>query len=117
MTDILGNPREGQTDKGAYEYIMGSTSTLDFEEALRQLTIYPNPVGDVLNYSLENEWRGEVVYQITDLSGRATLTGYTNKTDIMMTNSLSLSDMGSGVYVLSLISQDGSTVVRSFVKE
>lgn len=42
-------------------------------EAKKALTIYPNPVVDQLNLSLENDYRGELTFSIYDLNGRLVL--------------------------------------------
>lgn len=72
------------------------------------IEIYPNPAKENLEIRTEENF---VSYKVTDLSGRIILTGN------LIQNSISVSELSSGVYVLSLSDADGNIFMKKFVRE
>ncbi len=72
------------------------------------VTIYPNPVHDILNIQTEARIESAQVYSLT---GQCQLT---ENGDIRQ---LQVNGMNSGMYILRLITTDGKQTTRLFVKE
>lgn len=58
------------------------------------ISMYPNPVKDVLNINIKN-FSGEIAVKIVDINGREVYNGKT-------TNSINLESLSSGIYVIQL---------------
>ena len=92
-----------------YEALDRSTLSLDNNEVASNLKLYPNPVSSELHMALSN---GNNVKSVTvfDLNGRTILqTEITN-------NSLNVSQLHSGLYVIKLETERGFTTKR-FIKK
>ena len=74
------------------------------------ISIYPNPVTTSLNLSSTGVTDFEV--SIMDITGKVI------KSDRMLAQSFTIdvSDLSSGVYMLRLVSREGSTKIVKFVK-
>jgi hypothetical protein len=83
---------------GNYEY--SKVISVDFRNGNRPPVLYPNPTGDELFVSLQEEPDSPVTAAVYDISGRlwqqAAFTG----------NSLDLSGLPSGVYFVKLTDQE-----------
>jgi len=101
ITDILGNPRQGIVDKGAFEYqtMVGIDKVLDLKS---QLKIFPNPVDKFVTVKLENVWRGNLLIQITDSSGKIIQQSNLNKLGEIIEKEFNLQDLPQGIYNISL---------------
>lgn len=70
-------------------------------------TLFPNPVNDVLNvgnaHSTDN-------FIVTDLTGRVVLSGALNS------NTISVSSLTGGTYLFTLISEDGTSSSKRFIR-
>ncbi len=73
-----------------------------------QVSIYPNPVKDVLNIDIKNN-NGEV--KIFDLTGRVVKTSSVNKS-----GSVDVSKLSKGLYIVE-ITMNGSKVTKKIIKE
>lgn len=76
-----------------------SLSTKDFMK--NTVSVYPNPASDVLHFDVKNESTIEKAV-LFDISGR-TVREYNNITN----NTLSVSDLQNGTYILKLVSNKG----------
>lgn len=95
-----------QTGFLATSVTLGSaTCYLSMPEADKQLSIYPNPAKDLIYISESN-----LIYQITDLSGKIISTGRTS------TNGIDISTYKSGVYTIQIQMLDGTLSNSKFVK-
>ena len=74
-----------------------------------QLTIYPNPVKDVLNIDLKAN-QGEV--KIFDLSGKVIKTASVNKS-----GSVDVSKLSKGLYIVEITINGSSKVTKKIIKE
>ncbi|MES2865134.1 MAG: PA domain-containing protein [Bacteroidota bacterium] len=77
------------------------TNTVLSNEAFvnnKNVSIYPNPVKDVLNINVK-DFSSEVSVKIIDINGREV---YSQKVDNINTNAVNLSNLSAGVYVLKL---------------
>lgn len=87
------------------------TVALEIEEVLNvdlekeALTIYPNPVMDQLNLTLENDYRGELTIRVFDLNGKTVL-GFN---DQKLTGKLEIKEqlaLPAGTYLIQIIGID-----------
>lgn len=74
-----------------------------------QVSIYPNPVKDVLNIDLKNN-QGEV--KIFDLSGKVIKTASVNKS-----GSVDVSKLSKGLYIVEITMNGTSKVTKKIIKE
>ena len=86
----------------AIELCQTSQTSAINDFSFRQLLIYPNPFNDLLRISLETETSDDVLISLFDLQGRQVIHGkYTNQSTIF-TKELNLSNLTSGIYILSI---------------
>ena len=113
--DLLGNPRLGNVDKGAYENqnIVGIFSTQ--RESFGTLDVYPIPAVDKINFTLENEWKGEMTIQLVDMQGRILWTQQYLKTTSILENNIDIQELNKGVYLLKA-TNGRQTSNRSIIK-
>lgn len=77
-----------------------------------RVNVFPNPSDEVLFVGLSGlEVESDVLYRILDLSGKELLTGIISSVE----NEINVSDLKSGIYLLSINSQKISSV-KSFVR-
>ncbi|AEV32628.1 PKD domain protein [Owenweeksia hongkongensis DSM 17368] len=87
------------------------------ENVLSQnLKLYPNPATDVLNVELNLEGNSEVSVRILDMSGKQVLAVSKEKKDKLMTESIDISSLAKGVYMIEVSTEQVKTV-RRLVKE
>lgn len=84
-------------------------STDDFNSSSANISIYPNPVNDVLNISSPDFELQSVI--VTDINGRIVKESKANNTN----TEINVSDLNSGVYFINVKTTDGS-VVKKFIK-
>lgn len=82
------------------------SSVNDFNQV--SFTMFPNPVVNDLNFTFENV-PFQVTFQVYDMGGRMVKQGQ------MFNNTMSVSDLKTGMYIMSL-NIDGETVTKQFLK-
>jgi parallel beta-helix repeat protein len=113
LVDILGNPRVGLPDIGAYEF--GTVGTKNLVEHLA-LQLSPNPATDFIRSNIQNEWNGRVAISINDANGKVLHTLLVEKNTENWQNSLDVKSLPAGTYVVSM--RMGATIyVGRFVKQ
>jgi len=91
-----------------------STSTVHKQEGA-DLTVYPNPTNNQLNVDVSFEDAQDVMYVITDVSGRViTMTQQNNVTEA--TQTLDVSGLPAGVYFITAKTAQGESTER-FIKK
>ena len=87
--------------RGIFSGLFTSAAALSNEEIKAKfgLSIYPNPVKDVLNINA-NDFSGNVAVEIIDINGREVYSQKINNLNGL--NTINLSSFSSGVYVLKL---------------
>ena len=88
------------------EFTSAATPTLD----LANLSIYPNPVSDKLNINYKENISNLTVY---DLSGRSVKSLTTNNSN----NSIDVSDLKSGTYLLRIETENKNVSTVKFIKK
>ncbi len=107
-TNLL-NPCMGASYGQAEDYTV-NVGTLGTSEAKRQnLSVYPNPVVDVLNIDSDSKVSGVTVY---DLTGKAV----SSHTMAAQKNQINLSKLSPGVYVVTVQTEAGSKTVKILKK-
>ena len=105
-TDLSGNARIVNTtvDLGAYEFdaALSNSSFTSFDE----FKVYPNPTYGVLNISSDEEIQKIVIYS---LLGRKVGSATSTQMDI--------SNLASGVYLLTIETKDGKVGTKRIVKQ
>jgi len=108
FSDAQNGPIAGVRDIGAAE--SGSINTSVNENNLSsQISIYPNPVKNLLFIELDNQKVTEIT--IIDYSGRVVKT-ITNNT----TKSIDVSDLIKGIYILKIATKNG-VLTNRFIKQ
>ncbi|WP_430467158.1 FG-GAP-like repeat-containing protein [Winogradskyella ouciana] len=103
--DVIENPGYNTT----HTIVEGSSPLSVEDETLSDISIYPNPVDDVLIIKTRADLT-EKIATIFDVTGKRV---YNQK---LLTNELNVSSLQSGVYFLRLES-DGKSIRRKFIKK
>jgi hypothetical protein len=105
-TDILGFQRiaNGTVDMGAYEF--GSTLSVSDVIQDKQFKIYPNPVVNSINVVSQHSLKNITIYSIL---GTKVLSSYENTIDV--------SNLKTGVYIMKIETIKGQIVSKRFIKE
>jgi len=113
--DLVGFDRDDFVDIGAYESqeIVPVLNTL--VEA-GKFNIFPNPVNNLLQYQLENDWKGDFEIQILDTSGKTIWQRVGSKATQSIQAEISTLDLLSGTYFLRL-SANGEQHTKLFIKQ
>ena len=75
-------------------------STEDFSSLENSITVYPNPVRDVVNLAFTDILSEEFVVQVTDISGKTILQKVFENNGL--TESISVSNLSSGIYFINI---------------
>ncbi|MGJ8682980.1 MAG: LamG-like jellyroll fold domain-containing protein [Nonlabens sp.] len=104
-TDLLGNQRilNVTVDRGAYEF----DSTLGIESRDKEIdfSIYPNPTSSILNIKMDEEIKSVTVF---NMQGQQVLTSTAQKLDV--------SNLNSGIYIITIENNLGSIAAKRFIK-
>jgi hypothetical protein len=94
------------SDTSACVALVASTNSLTENTLLNSISIFPNPVNDVL--TVKNSSNSVITFEVTDMNGRilSTNNSVTNSTTI------STSNWNSGVYFIHFTSDKGEAVMK-----
>ena len=112
-TDIVGNPRVGPPDAGAYEN-QDPLSTDKFE-IQSELSMWPNPASNSATLELSNEWSGNIVISVLDAGGKLFQKSIQPKFSREWNHKLDVSDLNSGIHIIILENKD-KKLTTSFIK-
>ena len=82
-------------------------STADFGNTKNTISLYPNPVQEVLNISSSDSIAKIEVY---DIQGR-------NVASKNNTSDVNVATLGKGVYIVKVVQENGSVITKQFIKE
>jgi len=83
-----------------------------------QVVIYPNPAHDIINLRLVSDSIGKVRVTVFDMNGRLVLTSEFEKTQSYLDQSMNVSQLAKGVYVIQTIIGSRQTIlVTKLVKQ
>lgn len=92
------------------KYSLSTLTTVDENKQLKNiLKVYPNPTNSILNFNLENEL--SVSFIISDVLGKVVLA------EVSQTNSISVANLTSGIYFLTVKTQSGAEAKVKFIKD
>lgn len=92
------------------KYTMPMLTSIDENKALaNSLKLYPNPATSTLHFNLENET--SVTVEVSDVLGKVVLLETTQ------TNSISVENLKSGIYFLSVKTPNGAVAKVKFIKD
>lgn len=90
----------------------GSGTQRIAQDRIESLTVFPNPVRDVLNIRNENSEVNYESVRVMDNSGRTVLTQNMFGTDLQ----LNVVELPKGVYLLELVDEVGNKTIEKFIK-
>jgi uncharacterized delta-60 repeat protein len=82
-----------------------------------ELFIYPNPVSDMLTLKWENEYRGDALITVTNLSGQNIKSLRINKTVQSYNASIELNGLKPGQYYLNIRNGNKYLITKRFMKQ
>ncbi|SNS80670.1 Por secretion system C-terminal sorting domain-containing protein [Ekhidna lutea] len=85
------------------------------DEIQNDLGIYPNPGIENFQVKLENEFTGEVIMKVSDLSGRQIHELIIMKTTRILTQTIEMSSAEPGVYIVEMLIGD-QTILQRWIK-
>jgi hypothetical protein len=97
------------TNRNNIVRLKGTTALLTNDFTKAKVTIYPNPIKDILNVSLSENTSIEG-YEIYDLLGKKIISKNTTE------NQINVSELSNGVYLLKVITGEG-VMTNKFIKE
>lgn len=103
----------GSDNNYTFEYVAGTLTVNEVIDALssnslKAIKIYPNPVEDIL--TIES---GQTIRSIQIIS----TTGNVFVNDLISNNTINVSDLPVGMYILKIETENGSSVERRFIKQ
>ena len=79
------------------------------------LNVYPNPSSEILNISIGDDYKGALNFRLVDVSGREIWSFKAEKTSKIYENSINLSNLASGTYLLEVLGE--KKMVKKIVKQ
>lgn len=90
----------------------GSASSTEEIQNISGMSVYPNPVNDILMIDFESKTNATVTYEITDMLGKIVSTNNVNVTSGMNRINLSAAAFDNGFYTVTLNSNGTHTSVK-----
>jgi len=113
--DIIGVTRDDMPDVGAYEYDFVNSVKETVIKNIGNLKILPNPVNELLTFELTNEWNGNLVIRVFNVTGQEMKYLELNKVENILLKSTNVSQLTPGIYDL-IISNGSEAIVERFIK-
>ncbi len=108
--------RVKQVDKdGKIAY--SNVAAINFEKEAAVVIVYPNPAKDKLNIEYTSTKSGNVQLQVMDSKGALVLSQTANMVLGRNTNTVNVSTLSKGVYMLRTMDTDGNVNFVKFIKE
>ena len=79
------------------------TSTDDDPQLSASYNVYPNPARDLLTIAVESLHRGEVIIELTDMSGRVLVSDNFTKNQFAFEQAIDTSELPNGLYVINVV--------------
>jgi len=80
------------------------------------IVVYPTPTSDVINIEINNEFKGQITLEITDITGKVIQTQVTEKQSDQLTHKIDVAALSSGFYLMK-VTQNGHSAAAKFVVE
>lgn len=89
---------------------------IEENNGLSNVSVYPNPVSSTLNVDLTADFEGQLNFRIMDMTGRTLSTESVENYGGEMHQTINVSNLSKGMYILSIEGQNGNSV-RKFIVE
>ncbi len=89
----------------------------DNRRYVEDISLYPNPAHDVLNFRYQSDNNEKLFVFIIDIKGSRVLAASYDKENTSFTSSLNISGLGRGVYCFEIVNGSGKKTARMFVKQ
>ncbi len=96
-----------------YYTVAKDIAGIDNARQVSSISIYPNPVTDILSIDLRNSTNGRVEYRIYDMTGRMVKMVVDQKAEFGLLKTIDVSSLEKGLYIME-INQNGEKLVRKF---
>ncbi|MDR2234784.1 MAG: T9SS type A sorting domain-containing protein [Chryseobacterium sp.] len=106
-TDFDGVARGASPDMGAYEFTLIPLAVSESNANQSKISVYPNPFADIVKIS---DVKGVKSIRINDISGRSLK-------DLIPATEINLRDLNTGIYIISLQYENGSTKSFKIIKK
>lgn len=94
------------------KYTLSSLTGINENEAFdKSFIVYPNPANSVLNFNLDKTSNSFVTVEITDVLGKVVLS------EVTKTNSVSLEKINTGIYFITVKTENSVVAKTKFIKE
>ena len=97
---------DGECFRKSPELDFAVTSVDDNPQLAATYNVYPNPAQNVLTIAIESLQRGELVLEVTDMSGRTLYSNTYTKSQFAFEQTIDTSELPNGLYVIN-VSQGG----------
>jgi hypothetical protein len=99
------------------KYIYSNTAAVNFEKGNGLMVIYPNPAKDQLNVEYTTERSGKLELQVIDSKGAVLMARKMNVTTGRNIESMNISSLSQGMYLLKYVDTDGNISFSKFIKQ
>lgn len=109
--ELIVTDNEGATSTATMKLTVEPSSGLT-----DRFFVYPNPAHDVTTAKITSSVTGRVKIVVYDMNGRQVLITEAEKTDDVVTKTLTVSTLASGMYTIQIVIGNKTTMVTKFVK-
>ena len=99
------------------KFAYSNVAAINFDKGGNIVIVYPNPAKDKLNMEYTTEKAGKVQIQVVDSKGAVVLNNNIAVAAGRNINSINISSIAQGVYVLKCIDADGNNTITKFIKQ
>ena len=114
LFDLDGMPRVDSVDAGAYEFPF-PVNTTSIRAINNSLTTFPNPVAVSTTLEINNDWLGDVLIQVIDVTGKVLDTRTIVKNNTLHQEKITVKDLPAGQYLFLVTQGEVQGSVR-FIK-
>ena len=94
---------DGECFRKSPDVSFAVTSTEDDRQLETSYNVYPNPAQNILTVAVESLHRGELAFELTDMSGRTLFSKTYTKSQFAFAQDIDTSSLPNGLYVINVI--------------
>ena len=110
--NVVASDSEGLSAETSFSVTIGTVTGIEDVEGTSETKVYPVPTTGPLNIVLGKEIEGEVSISILNVTGLTQFETTVNKMSGEQLETLNISDMASGIYLVKITSAKGEIVKR-----